>query len=357
LKVQGIVWLFANFHCLLYFPEFYRIPSPLSLGRKSGVLAMSNKFIVCTVLFLFGCSGGDSVAPGENGNTQSAPPTTSPDAPRKKPVSGNASHIDATPVQAARQILGLWKTKDIVGLFKYAEEPPPAEATAQLQPGGRIYTQLTDPESWRWQAVTNWDGNLSEVKVREEIGLILMKKPADDMNSERLVCLTLVKSDGQWMFDGVFEPTESYFSDWGEADPRGTNSDGAIPQALQNVTTAFKTKKPDLVRQLSAEEYLADLPELHADPSGSSQEPTIDEQIRHLASGYGGGYDEIVGWDGTVLESRLRKQAWVKFGENAGEVFVVELKQKLDEWKFEDILSPSRQDYAEWGEVVDVRED
>ncbi len=298
------------------------------------------------------------------------------------------------PQVLARKILELWQKKDLLGLMKLTPVKLTAKQFEDLKPGGRAYEKLTSEKAWRWRAVRDWDGQLRTVRSRKMLGVILAERggsksekrdfdpdgrptSADKGDLEvrkSLVCLQLVLEDDGWKFDGVFQPDPDFFEKWGALDEqfakdvnsKVTDFDANNPaKVFQAFITAVKQKDLNRVLKLTSPTYLKNLPqeqrsEPEPDKPGESpseeKQPTIEEQLRKIVDGYANSYEQIRHWDGRVRQVRLKHEVRVKFGESPDSAFVVELKFINGKWVFEDILSPPKSAFDEWGRIVETED-
>lgn len=118
------------------------------------------------------------------------------------------------PRQQTQQILKLFKAKDIRGLLALGGQTPPEEVLESFAPGTERYDSLFGADSWRWQAVSEWNGqlpNLYYMKGRTPSNA----DDADTVHVEfgrtasEVFVATFRRADGGWTFDDLHSPDAS----------------------------------------------------------------------------------------------------------------------------------------------------
>jgi hypothetical protein len=135
------------------------------------------------------------------------------------------SEVDRGDARAtAIAVLNAYRAKDLKTLASFCDEDNRRlleEIAAQGESHPR-YKSLF--QGWRWQAVSQWDGKIKEVRywVRPSASGKKIEARAwfADLGPDEVVVVTLFLKDGKWMFDDVHSPDRSEY-ETGSLTPEG----------------------------------------------------------------------------------------------------------------------------------------
>lgn len=131
-------------------------------------------------------------------------------AEKTQPPKTAIDQSDAAAV--ARHILELYREKDIDGLLAYSqEEPVPANLLERFAPGTVRYKSLFGASSWRWRAVSQWNGELPKVFYTNQRNPSTVENATEahvefGRSRDELFVVSLRKSGNVWLFDDVHSP-------------------------------------------------------------------------------------------------------------------------------------------------------
>lgn len=122
------------------------------------------------------------------------------------------SDSEETVRRLALKVLQLYRKKDIEGLLALSPDgQPTADVLKSFAPGTSRYNSLFGASSWRWQAVTAWDGELAGVhymrnRQSSSVGEANMALVEFGRSDSEVFVVTLVKQDDSWAFDDLHSP-------------------------------------------------------------------------------------------------------------------------------------------------------
>ncbi len=280
---------------------------------------------------------------------------------------GNEPSEYAAVTNVARQVVEAWQNKNFDALFALTQQEVPEEIRERFQPGGEGYQEMTSEDEFRWRAVRDWDGTFPSVRVHQRMGIIIGKRQRENPDplsvgpATEMIMVNLVREDGRWKYADMYFPDEEEleFQEYSNRNivPSGmskASGDEADPVNLLHVLAgAFRDKDLETIKPLVMRELLEDYQRRVAEAAeNSSVDLSPDDHLSMLSSWEGGAHQDLMDWDGEILDSRMLKEAWVTIGGEGDEVYVVELLYLDGRWVFSDVLSPLKQDYEHWGQEL-----
>ncbi|MGI9519680.1 MAG: hypothetical protein ACR2NP_21685 [Pirellulaceae bacterium] len=342
-------------------------------------------WIAVLVLFcLPGCQSGDET-----------------DAGRESQDLSSTDYEDIT--TAARRVVEAWSSKDFDALFEMTPVEIPEDVREEFKPGGQRYEAMTSEDDYAWRAVRDWDGTFPEVRMQRRLGIIIGEHEVDtgsDMkqnpdSEERFgeivteySVVNMIWENGQWKYHGMFHWDEEQLGlsehsnqgiiPAGKSEPTGSQDFGNGLNLLHAVITAFQDKDLESLKELVTQERLAEYEAQverassndykgaseddfgKDEPSGSTEtsappELSIEQHLKMISSWSEDAFQELIDWDGQVLDSRMLEETWVKIGAEGEETYVVELSKLDGKWMFSDVLSPDNDYFSEWGFVLKAK--
>lgn len=345
-------------------------------------------WIAIVLLFsLSGCQSGDNAVPiGESQDLSST------------------DYEDITTV--ARHVVEAWRNKDFDALFEMTPVEIPEDVREEFKPGGQRYEAMTSEDDYAWRAVRDWDGKFPEVRMQRRLGIVIGKREVetgadvqgdpDNQPKVRGEVITeysvahMIWEDGQWKYQGMFHWDEEELDQLehsnrglipvGKSEPTGSTDFTNGLNLLHALATAFRDQDLDAVKQLVAQDRMAEYEseverESNAEYRGAREEVkddekgepagidepseppelTIERHLELISSWSGDAYQELANWDGEVLDSRMLEETWVKIGGEGEETYVVELSKLDGKWMFSDVVSQHNDYFAEWGFVLKAK--
>lgn len=132
---------------------------------------------------------------------------------------GDTTTDSATVEEAVRSlalnVLQRYQKKDVKGLLSLTPDgAPSAEQLNAFAVGTSRHKSLFGASSWRWQAVSSWDGELSRVyymRNRQPSSVDAANTALVEFgrSETEVFVVTLTKHDGSWTFDDIHSPDAS----------------------------------------------------------------------------------------------------------------------------------------------------
>lgn len=115
--------------------------------------------------------------------------------------------------ERAEGILHAYRARDVDAIVSYVQ--PDERNGARVVLTSSRAASFFGPNSWRWQAVNAWDGQLGEVRVQGDRARVLFHR----MGADEVAVVSLRWYQDAWYFTDVHSPSRLGFDSWGEALP------------------------------------------------------------------------------------------------------------------------------------------
>ena len=115
------------------------------------------------------------------------------------------------PADVARAVLSAYGSRDLEALAQLTA-PQNRAFVSEIARDGEAhprYQSLFGQDSWRWQGVRNWDGEIREVRYRGSGDHTSAQVKFGELSSKEILVVTLEWRDDAWWFEDVNSPDQS----------------------------------------------------------------------------------------------------------------------------------------------------
>ncbi len=117
--------------------------------------------------------------------------------------------------ETARGVLAAFKGNDFRKLAELSTRNNKTMLLGIAELGSQHQMYIEIHSGWRWQVVSEWDGNIDSVRFRHYVGTHIDEFEADvkfaDMELPEIAVVNLKWEDNQWAFDDIHSPDYDIF--------------------------------------------------------------------------------------------------------------------------------------------------